>query len=411
MSAGASSGIGIGYFGPVLKELYGGQTIENMVLKHHALLGMIKKNPNFFGDVYPQPIKYGLVQGRSHTFATAKANKSNSKYKRFNLERFADYSLASIPNEVIEASENDKGAFVRALKDEFDSAIETARESAARELYGNGSSSIGRIAAGGISGAVVTLSDPDDALKIEPDMYLVLSTADGGGTVKTGEVRVLSVDRSAGTFTCTGNVTTGIATAAPLDYIFVDGDYDLAAPGLSGWLPDTAPTAGDNFFGVDRSTDPERLGGLRFDGTSFSIEEALIKSASQLHARGASPDMVFLHYTDYANLEISLGSKVQYVMPTAAGRADISFQGIKLNNPKGKPLTVLPDTYARKNRAFMLTMSTWTLHSLKNMIRILDLDGNRVLRDSDADSVELRVGGYKVLGCSAPGWNANIQLA
>ena len=410
MSAGASTGIGTGYFGAVLKELYSGQAIHNMVLKQHALLGMIKKNPKFFGDVYPQPIKYGVTQGRSKTFSKAKQNKSNSKFKRFNLERFSDYSLASIPNEVIEASENDKGAFVKALKDEFDSAILTARESAARDLYGTGSSSIGRIASGGISGAVITLSDADDALKFEPDMVLALSTADGGGSVRSGTITITSVDRSAGTITATGNITTGIATAAALDYIFVDGDYDLAMPGLLGWLPSTAPTSGDNFFGVDRSADPERLGGYRFDGTSLSIEEALIKCAAQLHARGANPEYVYVHYTDYSNLELSLGSKVQYVMPTAYTRADISFNGIKLNNPKGKPLTVLPDTYAVKGRAFMLQGSTWELHSLKDMIRILDLDGNKVLRDSDSDSVELRVGGYKVLGCSAPGWNANIQL-
>ena len=74
-------------------------------------------------------------------------------------------------------------------------------------------------------------------------------------------------------------------------------------------------------------------------------------------------------------------------------------------------MTVVPDTYARKDRAFMLQMDTWKLMSLKKAVRILDLDGNKFLRDSDADSVEIRVGGYKVLGCCAPGWNANIRLA
>ena len=44
------------------------------------------------------------------------------------------------------------------------------------------------------------------------------------------------------------------------------------------------------------------------------------------------------------------------------------------------------------------------------MIRILDLDGNKVLRESDADAVEVRSGGYKTLGCNAPGHNVNIKL-
>jgi hypothetical protein len=382
-----------------------------MVLKDHAFLAMLSKDEAFYGDVYPQPLIYGRPNGRSSTFTNAKANKTNSKLRKFNLERFADYALASIPNEVIEASENDKGAFVSALKVEVDGAILSAKESAAKDCYGTGTGSLGVIAATTVIGTpVMVLADAFDALYFEEGMTLQVSATNGGGAVRAGTLTVASVDRDGGTVTMTGNLTAGVAAIAVGDFVFQDGDYDLKMPGLSAWLPDTAPTLGDNFFGVDRSVDPERLAGLRFDGSSFSIEEALIKGASRLHARGANPDCVFVHYDDYSDLEVSLGAKVQYCFPQAAGRADISFKGIQLNTPKGRPLAVIPDTYARKGRGFMIQKSTWKLRSLKKMVRILDLDGNKFLRDSDADSVEIRVGGYKVLGCSAPGWNANIKL-
>ena len=41
-------------------------------------------------------------------------------------------------------------------------------------------------------------------------------------------------------------------------------------------IPSSAPTAGDSFFSVDRSADSTRLAGIRFDGSSLPLEEALI---------------------------------------------------------------------------------------------------------------------------------------
>ena len=55
-------------------------------------------------------------------------------------------------------------------------------------------------------------------------------------------------------------------------------------------------------------------------------------------------------------------------------------------------------------------MNVWKLYSLGKAPRILDSDGMRFLRDSNADSVEVRVGYYAQLGCRAPGWNCNINL-
>lgn len=394
---------------PVLKELYGGQEVENMSLKDHAFWALVAKDPKFFGKIYPQPIQYSIPVGRSATFANAKANKTNSKFKQFALTRFPDYALVDIKNEDMEASENDKGAFVELLKTETDGAIEAAVESAARDVYGTGSGVVARLANAGVATAVATLASPRDALKFEEGMVIVLSAANGGGAVKAGSLTVLSVDRSAGTVTFTTTIVAGVASAAVTDYLFVQGDYDLKMPGLQGWLPATAPTVGDNFFGVDRSVDPDRLAGYRFDGSNMSVEEALITCQMDLYDRGGRPSHVFLASSDYANLEIQLGSKVQYVYPTAYGRADINFEGIKLHGRKG-PITVLNDIYCPGATGFMLQLNTWKLRSLKAPIRILAQDGNKYLRNSDADSEELRVGGYKVLGCKAPGFNARIAL-
>ena len=58
----------------------------------------------------------------------------------------------------------------------------------------------------------------------------------------------------------------------------------------------------------------------------------------------------------------------------------------------------------------MLSMSFWKLYSLGKCPKILDSDGLRMLRESNADAVEVRVGYYAQLGCRAPGFNATIAL-
>ena len=208
----------------------------------------------------------------------------------------------------------------------------------------------------------------------------------------------------------TSAILSGITAIAAGDYIFTEGDRNAKISGLAAWLPFTAPTSGDSFFGVDRSVDVSRLAGLRFDASALSIEEGLVKGLTRCNREGGKPKVVMANYTDWGNLELALGSKVQYMMSQASGRADIGFEGIQVKTNKGVS-NVIADPFCPINYMYGLTMESWKLFSLKEPIRILDLDGNKVLRDSTSDSVELRVGGYFQLGCDAPGHNVVIKLA
>ena len=106
----------------------------------------------------------------------------------------------------------------------------------------------------------------------------------------------------------------------------------LKVSGLAAWMPLVAPTAGDNFWGIDRSTDVTRLAGVRFDGSSESIEEALVDAASLVAREGGQPDMCFMNFASYAALEKALGAKVMYV-DVKHDEADIAFAGIRIHAP------------------------------------------------------------------------------
>ncbi len=396
-------------FAPALKQYYSNTRVENMVYKDHPFLAMLTKDENFGGKNLPLPIIHGNPQGRSATFSKAKANKSSSQLKDFILLRDKDYSLASIDNETAEASEGDDVAFMKAITTEVDGAFQSATTSLASDLFHDGSGVIATVDS--VSTDTITLTDPEDVVYFENTMQIVFSATAGGALRGSGATaEVAAVDRDNGTVTFVAGEIAAITGVVANDVMFVDGDQGLKLKGLEAWLPMVAPTSGDNFFGVDRSVDPSRLAGIRVDASALPIEEGLIKGAARVNREGGRPDVCFMSYGNWENLEKALGSKVQYMVSESFGRADIGFQGIQIKSNKGV-INVIADPFCPSDRAYMLTMKSWKLYSLKKAIRILNLDGNKMLRESDADAVELRIGGYRQLGCNAPGHNAVIKLS
>jgi hypothetical protein len=393
-------------FAAALKEHYTDDRVMHMVYKDNPLLALIPKYEDFGGESLRIPLIYANPQGRSASFAAAQANKGSSKLVKFDLVRARDYSLASIDNETIEASKGNSNAFMEALTMEVDNAIHSATRALARDVYGSGSGTIGVMANSSFATPTIQLSQPEDIVNFEVGMVLVLSAANGGGSVKTGNLTVVGVDRSAGTLTVNANISAGVATAAQNDFIFPIGDYDARLRGLQAWVPGTSPGGSDNFFGVNRSVDVSRLAGQRLDVSSKPLEEGLIDGAALVHREGGTLTHYMMNHESYADLEKALGSKVQYVESEIAS---IAFRGIRLSTTKGF-VTVMADHNCPVGRAFGLHMPTWKLYSLGKAIKILQTDGLKMLRESTADAVEVRVGGYRQLGSRAPGYNINLKI-
>ena len=104
-----------------------------------------------------------------------------------------------------------------------------------------------------------------------------------------------------------------------------------------------------------------------------------------------------------------MSSKVNYV-DVKTQYVDIGFRGVQVHSGK-RTITVLSDDNVSGDRIAVVTRNSWRLDSLKKPIRILDLDSNKFLRESNADGYELRVGGYKQVQCNAPAYNMNIALS
>lgn len=308
------------------------------------------------------------------------------------------------------ASRTDKMSFLEGAKLVIDGAFRSITNSAASALFRSGTGTIGRV--GTISTGVITLTNPADIVQFEVNQVLQANATDGG-VPRAALGYVIAVNRSAGTLTVASSGLGGSA-ATPSgwvgnDYLLVQGDVNAKIKGLAAWLPATAPTTGDNFFGVDRSQDVTRLAGLRYDGTAQTIEEALIDASSFLAREGGKPDVCITNFATYAALEKSLGSKVQYV--DMKGPAEIAFRGIMVNGANSM-IKVFPDRNCPAQTGYLLQMSTWCLNSLGDVPQILRYgDGLEMLRVSNADAGEVRIGYYGQLATNAPGWNSYLALS
>ena len=401
-------------FEAALKVHYTDLRVKNLVYRNNPWLAAIPKMEAFGGKMLPLPLQVGVPQGRSADFQRAQADKTPGVYKDFELKRIRNYGLAAIQNEVLEASVGNANAFMQAAASEIDGILRALTQDLAGGLYSDGTGSRGTIGAfaGPPLATVITLANPTDIVRFEVQMKLQFQTV-LGTTLPNGPLEVTAVDRDLGTITVDN--TTAVALAVG-QFIFQDGDQPgtptekLKITGLAGWLPPVAPAAGDSFFAVDRSSDPTRLAGIRYDGTAETIEEAMIGAGALLFREGGRPDVIFMNPLSYSELIKSLGSKVVYDLMRSSDVADVFFEAVRIHLPSGSAM-VVADPNCPSGRAYMLQMDTWKMYSLGMAPKILMTDGLRFLRENDADAVEVRAGYYAQMGCTAPGWNATIALA
>lgn len=413
-----------------LKELYTGDDfMKDLVYKKNPTLALLPKDESpggFAGKYIPVPLIFGTPQGRSGTFANAQSNQTAPQLSSFFVYRVSNYQLVTITNELLEATKDDAGAFIDEAKLNMDTGFRNISNDLAHDIFGDGSGSRGVISS--ITTGVITLVDPQTITQFEVGMSLVSYSVSGNVyTQSTGSAvgYVVAVDRTNGLVTVStsqgGAATTPSNWSTSFPYLGVQGDVAfgtiaattsyLKVSGLGAWIPTTAPSSTDSFWGVNRSADVTRLAGVRFNGQNETIEEALIDAAALVAREGGEPDMCFMSFTSYAALEKSLGAKVQYV-DVKHDEADIAFAGIRIHAPYG-PITVIPDRSCPSQTAYLLSMDTWKLRSLGKAPHILTygVEGLEGLRVGNADALEIRIGYYANLICNAPGWNAVVQLS
>lgn len=418
-----------------LKELYVDDKdyMKNIVYAKNPLLALIPKDESpdgFAGKYIPVPLEYGNPQGRSHTFANAQNQQTASDVVSFFVYAIQDYQLVTITNLLMEQTKSNAGAFVDEASRTLDNGFRNISNNMAFELFYGGTASRGLISSAGVSysapNLTFTLSNSQTVVQFEVGMTLQGSATDGGAALQNtpgtiDAVQIISVNR--GTGVIVGTVVQGAPQSSWVagTYLQVLGDIGiggsstiagmLGLSGLASWVPSVDPPASDNFWGVNRSADPTRLGGLRYNASSQSISEGLTNALAFGNREGASFDLIVLDFLSYSSLINELGAKVQYVQ-LEHDEVQVAFEAIHFHSAYGK-IPVLADRSCQVQTAWCLTLDTWKLRTLGKAPHILTygMEGLEGLRVGNADALEIRIAYYGNVICSAPGYNMQVALS
>lgn len=409
----------------ILKLVYSSRALQNAVYDKNPLFALMPKNGGFNGRSHVHALTYGNSLARSAAFATAQGragiNGASGTDVGKNLDvnfivtRVKNYAMYTIEQEAALASRGDKGAFISAVTQLVDGTLQTLRNDFGRDTYGSGLGELGQITA--VSGAgPFTFTVGEAIAQIEVGMEVVVST----GSTKTaalrnsgGGVAVATVDRSAGTFTTATNPD----SAAANDWLFIKGDRPtgsttaigsmLKIAGVEAWNPYTAPSASENYFGVDRSVDVTRLAGQRLDISSLQPEEGLITALAVMAREDSDPSHIFMNFSDEKNVKLALGSRVDSEY-TAVG--DIGFEAIRVRGPMG-PVKLYADRNAPAGFGRLLQLDTWELKHLGDLVNKGDALGDGgMAREYQADRFEGRFSFYGNVVCHAPSKNMVVKL-
>ena len=376
------------------------------------------------------PLEYGNPAGRSHVFANAQNQQTASQVVSYFVYAVQDYQLVTITNLLMEQTKSNAGAFVDEASRTLDNGFRNLSNNMAFELFSGGTATRGQINAVAPSYSAptltFTLANSQAVVQFEVGMTLQASATDGGAALQNtpgtiDAIQLTAVNRNTGVIS--GTVVQGAPQSSWTagSYLQVLGDIGiggastiaglLGLSGMAAWVPSVDPPSTDNFWGVNRSADPTRLGGLRYNASLQSISEGLTNSLALANREGAAPDLILLDFVSYATLINELGAKVQYVQ-LEHDEVEVAFEAIHFHSAYGK-IPVLADRSNPPQTAYCVTIDTWKLRTLGKAPHILTygMEGLEGLRVGNADALEIRIAYYGNVINSAPGYNMVVQLS
>jgi len=423
-----------------LKELYSDDSwvMRDLVFDKNPMLAILPKDETEMGmggKSFPVPVMYDTGAGRSANLGNAQTYQTAPQTVEFQCTRVSNYSVATLTNDFLRASASNIGAFMPAAELNVKSAFRAASNDLAHDLYSDGSGIRGSygVGNGSISTGVITLDNLAMVYQFGVGMALQSFSISGQTpTISTGGAigYVIAIDTGLGTVTVSasqgGAAGTPSSWSTSFPYLAQVGDVNFISNGLNSanmlkiagfnaWIPTTAPSGSDNFFGVNRSVSPTKLAGLRFaGGNGESIQDALIDAVNQLAAQSSEagdPDYIFTNPVSYQTLVKQLTSQANYVS-VKHDEIDISFKALVLPTANGE-IAILQDRNCQAQVAWVITLKTWKLRSLGKVPQFLTFPGfydQLGFPVPGSDAVELRVGYYAQLTCNAPGANAIVPL-
>lgn len=401
-----------------IEVYYASDHVYDLTAQKRPFFAMLNRNEKAGGTFYAHTLLHGTQQAVNPSFTTAatRATATSTLLKQLNIYHQNMYSIAEVDGRALRRTDGSPEAMLDASKQYVDGAIDALSRRIATQVYRSGWGAVGNI--GSISTNTITLANIYDAANFEVGQQVVFSATEAANTLRnTGATTTLTVsalNRSSGIITFSTNVST-VTGATTGDYIFFEGDrQDSATParvaltGIEGWIPQTAPSSGESFNGIDRSVDAEKLAGSRLDMTNAAPEEVLVEGAGVVATNQGMIDTYLVPPRFFRNLIKAMGARVSYT--DVAVNERIGFRTVVITGPTGD-IKVVQDFNCPYNRVYGINMEDWELFSNGPAVRLIDDDGNKVLRASDRDAYQVRFAFDGNLVCKRPINQINIKVA
>jgi len=391
------------------------RTIRSIVPDHkkYPLYSLLVKKkgklvPSAFGSAFvvpivtedPQAISAGSPSA-AETKAATSSQGGEPQYKAFSVSPKFLYSAGKVTGAAILQTEGDTNAFIDAMSESIDKAVNSLGGRIAMHLHGSGKAELGVLTADPGTGTTLTLARGAKR-RLRVGMDVVFRATLTGANRAGGSRRITGVN-SDGTATIDSAADAAVASG---DFVILanESTASSATPdvlsGLDAWNPQTEPTSGDSFFGVDRSTN-YRLAGQRLDNSTFSnVRDGLIELAMEMDAEGMTPSFGLANPVDWAKVAKLQEANRNY--NDSQDKAFIGFQTCTVAAPSGNfPLVSDPSAPVGKIR-LVNQEHVYIVHSGDDVVHLVQEDGNLIRKVAGEDAFTVLVRSACNLVCDAP---------
>ncbi len=386
---------------------YTPKTVQSLALKDNPLTAFLPKQKSGGLNVTTRML-LRESGGQAPTLSAAITAENDPGTEQVVLSWKKFYTSYSLDNDAIEQSE--KNAAIASLKLMMESTLRRHGDKLETALWGDGTGAIGRIATGGITGNVMTLTNPNDVFNFEVNMTLIFDDTATGASPRVGSTTVASVQYAAGTVTVANfGAVTGEAV---LDYVFESGFENQAGPiGIRAYLTDVAAT-GDAFGSTsfDRYPYGERAAGWKYAASAGETNrEAIIRGLSYGKQFMGRPDVVYGSVNRVASLVVELQNRVEYD-GMIDGNLKLNFRGVKLAGPQGDVLVVAAQK-CPNDTWFALERASWMVHYVgDDLVRSPFNSGKKIIDSESEDGIRGRWKSSYVLTNHAPGHSGRVVM-
>lgn len=403
----------------MLFERYiGTNLVEKLTFSENPFLAMLKKRgqSDVVGGKYVVvPLQYGLPTSTSANFSNAQGYSNNTQTVAAQIQMGDYFGVVRVGEKVMAASETQDQAFFKNEVLEVDGLYVRAAELLSLYSTGTGGGAVARIATGGITGNVITLTNAADAANIEVGNYICAS-GDGDGSAGTETLRgggsaAKVTNNARGTGTITVDDISLIPGIAAGDYLSIAGDFYGASGnpvimrGLQAWITASdSPAALWNITSTQRAFDPQRLAGCRMPTSEIAglgLDERLSKAGAFMRTNFKTrvPTAGWCNPLDFQVLETQLRS--QGYRSETDETTQWGFSTIKCM-VAGTTIPIRSDRHIPRGQFYLIREEDFGLHWLGGDLLYPQNNNGKWINMYDSTDLEFRLISHPAFACYTP---------